>query len=339
MAILITGGTGYIGSHTVVELLNKKEDIIIIDNFSNSNISTLEALKNLTKKDLKFYKDNYLNENILEKIFTENTIDTVIHFAGFKSVAESTKKPLDYYKNNVLGTISLLDTMKKFNVKNFIFSSSSTVYGNPTKNPIDETFETGKTTSPYGSTKYFIEQILQDLYKSDNSWNIIILRYFNPIGAHESGMIGESPNGMPNNLMPYIVKVACGELKKLSIFGNDYNTQDGTGVRDYIHIVDLAKGHLAALNKLEKEKKGFNIYNLGTGRGYSVLEIVNAFEKTTGKKIPYEIAARRPGDIDITYSNPEKAQKELNWKAEKTIEDMCRDSWKYIKAQKNHPNN
>ena len=330
MAILITGGAGYIGSHTVIELLNVGKEVVIIDDFSNSNESTLNAIKEITKKDFKFYEGNYLNKELLEKIFEENKIESVINFAGFKAVGESVQKPLEYYHNNVFGAINLLEVMRTYNVKNFIFSSSATVYGDPEIVPLNEDCKTGGTTNPYGTSKLFIEQILQDLYKSDNTWNIVILRYFNPVGAHESGLIGEEPKGIPNNLMPYIVRVAGGILKELSIFGNDYDTEDGTGVRDYIHVVDLAKGHIAALNKIEKEGQGLFIYNLGTGTGYSVLGMVQAFEKATGQKVPYKITPRRPGDIAACYSNVEKAEKELNWKAEKNIEDMCRDSWRYI---------
>lgn len=333
MAVLVTGGAGYIGSHTVVELLEKGEEVVIIDDFSNSKSSVLDAIKEITKKDFKFYEGNYLNRELLEKIFEENRIDSVINFAGFKAVGESVQKPLEYYHNNVFGAINLLEVMKKYNVKNFIFSSSATVYGDPEKVPLDENCKIGGTTNPYGTSKLFIEQILQDLYKSDNTWNIVILRYFNPVGAHKSGLIGEEPQGIPNNLMPYIVRVAAGILKELSIFGNDYDTEDGTGVRDYIHVVDLAKGHIAALDKLEKEKHGMFIYNLGTGNGYSVLGMVQAFEKATGKKVPYRIVERRAGDIAKCYSNVEKAEKELNWKAEKGIEEMCRDSWKYIEKK------
>jgi len=330
MAILVTGGAGYIGSHTAIELLNIGKEVIIIDDFSNSDESTLNAIKEITKKDFKFYEGNYLNKELLEKIFEENKIESVINFAGFKAVGESVQKPLEYYHNNVFGAINLLEVMKKYNVKNFIFSSSATVYGDPEIVPLTEECKTGGTTNPYGTSKLFIEQILQDLYKSDNTWNIVILRYFNPVGAHESGLIGEEPKGIPNNLMPYIVRVAGGILKELSVFGNDYDTEDGTGVRDYIHVVDLAKGHIAALNKIEKEGQGLFIYNLGTGTGYSVLGMVQAFEKATGQKVPYKITPRRPGDIAACYSNVEKAEKELNWKAEKNIEDMCRDSWRYI---------
>lgn len=331
MSILVTGGAGYIGSHTVVELLNANENIIIIDNFSNSKPSALDAIKRITKKDFKFYEGDYANKETLERIFEENKdIDAVLNFAGYKAVGESVQKPLEYYTNNISGTLVLLDTMRKYNVKKFVFSSSATVYGEPEKIPLTEECKIGGTTNPYGTTKLYIEQILKDLYKSDNSWDIAILRYFNPVGSHESGEIGEEPQGIPNNLMPYIVRVAAGKLEQLSIFGNDYNTPDGTGVRDYIHVVDLAKGHLKALEKLKNEKSGLFIYNLGTGTGYSVLDMVKAFENATGKKVPYKIAPRREGDIAVCYSNPEKAQKELNWKAQKTLEDMCKDSWNYI---------
>ena len=273
---------------------------------------------------------DYQDEEKLDKVFTENNIEAVINFAGFKAVGESVKEPLKYYKNNVSGCITLLESMEKHNVKTFIFSSSATVYGEPKTMPITEEFETGHTTNPYGTTKLFIEQILKDQYKSDDRWNICILRYFNPVGSHESGLIGEEPQGIPNNLMPYIVRVASGQLKELSIFGNDYDTPDGTGVRDYIHVVDLAKGHVSALNKLEKEKKGLYIYNLGTGKGYSVLDMVNAFEKSTGKKVPYKFAPRREGDIATCYASPKKAKEELGWVAEKDLKAMCKDSLEYI---------
>lgn len=330
MAILITGGAGYIGSHTAIELLNNNREIIIVDNFSNSKKDVLDKIKQITNKDFKFYEIDYKDEKKLDEIFNENEIEAVMNFAGFKAVGESVQKPLEYYENNLSGAITLLKVMNKHNVKKFIFSSSATVYGNPEKVPITEESKTGGTTNPYGTTKLFIEQILKDLYNSDNSWDIAILRYFNPVGSHESGLIGEEPNGIPNNLMPYIVRVAKGELEELSIFGNDYDTKDGTGIRDYIHVVDLAKGHIKALEKLEKENQGLYIYNLGTGKGYSVLDIVKAFEKATGQKVKYKIADRRPGDIAECYSDPSKAKKELNWEATKTLEDMCRDSWKYI---------
>ena len=333
MAILLPGGAGYIGSHTAIELLNAGKEIIIIDNFSNSKPEVLEKIKEITGKDFKFYEIDYLNRKELEKVFEENEIEAVLNFAGYKAVGESVKKPIEYYTNNISGALVLLDTMKKYNVKKFIFSSSATVYGEPEKVPITEEFKTGGTTNPYGTTKLFIEQILKDIYKSDNSWDICILRYFNPVGAHESGLIGEEPQGIPNNLMPYIVRVAAGKLQELSVFGNDYPTPDGTGVRDYIHVVDLAKGHVLALKKLDEEKQGLFIYNLGTGKGYSVLDMVKAFEKATGKNVPYKIAPRREGDIAECYANPKKAEVELGWKAEKTLEDMCRDSWNYISRQ------
>lgn len=334
MKVLVTGGTGYIGSHTIVELLNNNMEVVVIDDFSNSKPEVLENIKKITGKDFKFYEVNYLDREKLEKVFEENTdIDSVINFAGFKAVGESVKKPLEYYINNVSGALVLLDTMKKYNVKKFVFSSSATVYGEKNPIPYIETMETGKATNPYGTTKLFIEQILQDLYKSDNSWDICILRYFNPIGAHESGLIGEEPQGIPNNLMPYIVRVASGKLKELSIFGDDYDTPDGTGVRDYIHVVDLAKGHVKAIEKLNKEGSGIYIYNLGTGKGYSVLDIVKTFEKVTGQKVPYKIVERRAGDLAMFYANSKKAQEELGWKAEKTLEDMCKDSWNYIVKQ------
>ena len=334
MSILVTGGAGYIGSHTVVELLNEGEEVIIIDNFSNSKPSSLDAIREITGKDFKFYEIDYLDRKALEKVFEENPdIDSVLNFAGYKAVGESVRKPIEYYTNNISGALVLLDTMRKYNVKKFVFSSSATVYGEPERIPLTEECKTGGTTNPYGTTKLFIEQILKDLYESDNTWDIAILRYFNPVGAHETGLIGEEPKGIPNNLMPYVVRVAAGILPELSVFGNDYNTPDGTGVRDYIHVVDLAKGHLKALKKLEKEKQGLFIYNLGTGTGYSVLDMVNAFEKSTGKTVKYKITPRRPGDIATCYSNPEKAKNELNWQAEKTLEDMCKDSWNYIKIQ------
>ena len=330
MAILLPGGAGYIGSHTAVELLNAGRDNIILDNFSNSKPEVLEKIKKITGKDFKFYEADYLDRKAVEKVFEENEIEAVLNFAGYKAVGESVAKPLEYYHNNITGCLVLLQTMKKYNVKKFIFSSSATVYGEPEKIPLTEDCKTGGTTNPYGTTKLFIEQILKDLYKSDNTWDICILRYFNPVGSHESGLIGEEPQGIPNNLMPYIARVAAGKLKELSVFGNDYNTPDGTGVRDYIHVVDLAKGHVCALNKLDKESKGLFIYNLGTGTGYSVLDMVKAFEKATGKNVPYKIAPRRAGDIATCYADPEKAKKELGWVATKTLEDMCKDSWNYI---------
>ena len=330
MAILLPGGAGYIGSHTAVELLNAGKEIIIIDNFSNSKPEVLDKIKKITGKDFKFYELNYLDRKNLEKVFEENKIDAVLNFAGYKAVGESIQKPIEYYENNISGALVLLDTMRKYGCKKFIFSSSATVYGEPEKIPLTEDCKTGGTTNPYGTTKLFIEQILKDIYRSDKSWDICILRYFNPVGAHESGLIGEEPQGIPNNLMPYVARVAAGTLKELSVFGNDYNTPDGTGVRDYIHVVDLAKGHVKALEKLDKENQGLFIYNLGTGTGYSVLGMVKAFEKATGRKVPYKIAPRREGDIATCYANPKKAKEELGWEAHKTLEDMCKDSWNYI---------
>jgi len=334
MSVLLTGGAGYIGSHTAVELLNRGRDIVIIDDFSNSNEKVLEAIRTITGKDFKFYQIDYKDREKLEKVFEENNIDSVINFAAFKAVGESVQKPIEYYINNVSGALVLIDTMRKYNVKKFIFSSSATVYGEPERIPLTEECKVGGTTNPYGTTKLMIEQILQDTYKSDKTWDICILRYFNPVGAHESGLIGEEPKGIPNNLMPYIVRVANGELEQLSVFGNDYDTHDGTGVRDYIHVVDLSIGHIKALEKLEKEKEGLFIYNLGTGTGYSVLDMINAFEKATGKKVKYKIAPRREGDIAVCYANPDKAKKEIGWIAERNLEDMCRDSWNYIEKRK-----
>lgn len=333
MAVLLPGGAGFIGSHTAVELLEQGKEIIIIDNFSNSNAKVLESIKKITGKDFKFYEMDYKNREQLEKVFEENQIEAVINFAGYKAVGESVQKPIEYYDNNILGALVLLDTMRKYGCKKFIFSSSATVYGEPERIPLTEECRTGGTTNPYGTTKLFIEQILKDIYQSDNTWDICILRYFNPVGAHESGLIGEEPQGIPNNLMPYIVRVANGQLKELSVFGDDYDTPDGTGVRDYIHVVDLAKGHLKALNKLNKEGQGLYIYNLGTGTGYSVLDMVKAFEKATGKPVPYQIAPRRAGDIATCYADPQKAKSELGWEATKTLEDMCRDAWHYIVRQ------
>lgn len=334
MAVLLPGGAGYIGSHTAVELLNSGKEIVIIDNFSNSKPEVLEKIKTITGKDFKFYEMDYRNTSDLEKVFSENEIEAVINFAGYKAVGESVQKPLEYYDNNIGGCIAVLETMKKFGCKKFIFSSSATVYGDPEVIPITEECKTGGTTNPYGTTKLFIEQILKDLYASDNTMDICILRYFNPVGAHSSGLIGEEPQGIPNNLMPYVVRVAAGILPELSVFGNDYPTPDGTGVRDYIHVVDLAKGHVKALEKLDKENEGLYIYNLGTGTGYSVLDMVNAFEKSTGKEVKYKIAPRRAGDIATCYADPKKAETELGWTAEKTLDDMCKDSWNYIEHNK-----
>ena len=330
MKILVTGGLGYIGSHTCVELLNENYEVIVLDNLSNSKLDVKDKIKQITNKDIKFYEGNMIDRDILDEIFTENKIDAVIDFAAYKAVGESVKKPVEYYTNNVSTVLVLLDVMKKYNCKNIVFSSSATVYGDPEIIPITEECKTGGTTNPYGTSKLFVEQILKDLYKSDDEWNIVILRYFNPIGAHESGLIGEEPNGIPANLMPYISKVASGKLECLSVFGNDYDTKDGTGVRDYIHVVDLAKGHIKAIEKINKDK-GLFIYNLGTGVGYSVLDIINAFERANGIKINYKIAPRRPGDIAMCYSDPTKALNELGFKTTKTLEDMCKDAWNYEK--------
>lgn len=329
--ILVTGGTGYIGSHAVVELLEAGEEVIIVDNFSNSSPDVLDKIKEITGKEFGFYEVDLLDEEKLEKVFKENEIESVMHFAGLKAVGESVAKPIEYYHNNITGTLILLKLMKKYNCKKIVFSSSATVYGNPAKLPITEDFPLS-TTNPYGSTKLMIEQILQDVNVSDKEFSVAILRYFNPIGAHESGLIGERPNGIPNNVMPYIVGVAKGKYPELTVFGNDYPTPDGTGVRDYIHVVDLAKGHLKALDKIRKEK-GIKIYNLGTGNGYSVLELVNNFEKMNNIKVNYKIGERRPGDIPACYADASKAEKELGWKAERKIEEMCKDTWNF--AQKN----
>lgn len=327
--ILVTGGAGYIGSHTVVELIESGYNPVIIDNFSNSKPKVLDKLKEITKKEIKFYEGDVQDKKILKKIFKENKIDTVIHFAGLKAVGESVEKPLEYYQNNIGSTLSLLEVMKEKNCKNIIFSSSATVYGTPEKLPITEDMPLS-TTNPYGSTKLMIEMILKDLYISDNSWNISLLRYFNPVGSHASYLIGEDPNGIPNNLMPYIVKVATGKLPILNIFGDDYDTKDGTGVRDYIHVVDLAKGHIKSLEEFSKNP-GLVIYNLGTGNGYSVLEMVKTFEKVNNIKVNYKITERRQGDIAACYASPDKAYKKLKWKAEKTLEDMCKDAYEFEK--------
>lgn len=334
MTILVTGGTGYIGSHTVVELQNAGYDVVVMDNLSNSSMKVLDRVEAITGKKVPFYKADIRNREDLEKIFSQEKIDAVIHFAGLKAVGESVQKPWEYYENNISGTLTLLDEMKKHNVKNIIFSSSATVYGDPAIIPITEECPKGVCTNPYGWTKHMLEQILTDIQKADNEWNVVLLRYFNPIGAHKSGTMGENPNGIPNNLMPYITQVAVGKLDHLSVFGDDYDTPDGTGVRDYIHVVDLAKGHVKALKKLEPGT-GLSLYNLGTGVGYSVLDIVKNFEEANGVKIPYEIAPRRAGDIATCYSNAEKAERELGWKAENGIREMCEDSWRW---QKNNPN-
>lgn len=331
MKILVTGGAGYIGSHTCVELLNSNYEVVVLDDFSNSKKEVLDKIKQITNKEVKLYEGNMLDKNILHKIFKENVIDCVIDFAAYKAVGESVKKPVEYYTNNVASVLNLLSIMKEYNCKSLVFSSSATVYGDPKVIPITEECETGGTTNPYGTSKLFVEQILKDLYKSDNEWNICILRYFNPIGAHSSGLIGEEPNGIPANLVPYISKVASGKLDCLSIFGNDYDTEDGTGVRDYIHVVDLAIGHIKAVEKLENERKGLHIYNLGTGIGYSVLDLVTTFERVNNIKINYKIAPRRAGDIAKCYSDPTKAENELGFKATRTLDDMLKDSWNYEK--------
>lgn len=334
MAILVTGGAGYIGSHTVVELQNAGYDVVVLDNLSNASEKALDRVSKITGKPVKFYKADILDRDALNDIFDKETIESCIHFAGLKAVGESVVKPWEYYENNIAGTLTLVDVMRKNNVKNIIFSSSATVYGDPAQIPITEECPKGQCTNPYGWTKSMLEQILMDIQKADPEWNVVLLRYFNPIGAHKSGMIGENPNGIPNNLMPYITQVAVGKLKELGVFGNDYDTPDGTGVRDYIHVVDLAKGHVKALKKIE-EKAGLKVYNLGTGIGYSVLDIVKNFEEATGVKIPYVIKERRAGDIATCYSSAEKAEKELGWKAEFGIREMCADSWKW---QSNNPN-
>ena len=329
--ILVTGGAGYIGSHTCIDLLNNNMEVVIVDNFSNSNEKALDAIKKLTGKEFKFYKIDYTDKDEMEKVFLENDIDAVINFAGFKAVGESVKMPLEYYTNNVYGALVLLDLMRKHNVKKFVFSSSATVYGDPEKMPLIEDCKIGGTTNPYGTSKLMIEYILQDLYKSDNTWDIVILRYFNPVGAHESGLIGEVPKGTPNNLMPYISRVAAGKLKELSVFGNDYDTKDGTGIRDYIHVVDLAHAHLKALEKLNKENSGIYIYNVGTGTGYSVFDMINAFEKANNVKIPYKVVSRRDGDLPVSYADTKKAKEELGFVATKNLEDMCKDEWNFQK--------
>ena len=329
MKILVTGGTGFIGSHTVVELLNNGYEVVIVDNLSNSKIDVLDKIKTITGKSVKFYKENVCDKNALRKVFEENAdIDAVIHFAGFKAVGESTEKPILYYDNNLTSTLALLTVMNEHNCKRIVFSSTATVYGAPKSLPIKEDADL-TTTNPYSTTKLFIEGILRDVYASDNTWSIALLRYFNPIGARPSGLIGENPNGIPNNLMPYILKVAIGELPQLNIFGDDYETKDGTGVRDYIHVVDLAKGHIKAIESI-LNNTGIDAYNLGTGKGYSVLDIVNTFERVNNIKLNYKITARRPGDVAEYYADSTKAKERLGWVAEKDIEEMCRDSYNFI---------
>ena len=332
MTILVTGGAGYIGSHTVLELLNSHQDVVVIDNLCNSSEESLKRVKAITGKSVSFYCGDVLDSELLNRIFTKHDIKAVIHFAGLKAVGESNQIPLTYYRNNIATTVNILEVMDAHNVKNFVFSSSATVYGDPASVPIDESFPTS-ATNPYGRSKLMVEEILADLYKSDNSWNIARLRYFNPVGSHESGLIGEDPNDIPNNLMPYISQVAVGKLKQLSVFGDDYATVDGTGVRDYIHVVDLALGHLKALDKL-MTNPGLVTYNLGTGQGYSVLEIVKAFEQASGQTVAYQISPRREGDIAQCYAATDLAERELGWKAERSISDMTADTWRW---QLNNP--
>ena len=328
MAVLVTGGGGFIGSHTCVELLNSGYEIVVVDNFSNCNPKSLERVRELTGKDFPVYRCDIRDAKGLGKIFESEKIDSVIHFAGLKAVGESTQIPMEYYDNNVAGTLNLCRVMASYGCKKIVFSSSATVYGNENPSPLKETMKTGGVTNPYGRTKLMIEEMLKDISASDSEWGVVLLRYFNPIGAHESGRIGENPNGIPNNLMPYITQVAVGKREFLSVYGNDYDTHDGTGVRDYIHVVDLADGHIKALGVLER-KAGVSIYNLGTGNGYSVLDIVKAFEKASGKPLPHKIVDRRPGDIAVCYSDPEKALNELGWSAKRGIEEMCADSWRW----------
>ena len=334
MAILVTGGAGFIGSHTVVELQEAGYDVVVVDNLSNSSEKSLDRVKEITGKEVKFYKADILDKEALETIFKEESIEACIHFAGLKAVGESVAKPWEYYNNNINGTLTLLDVMKRNNCKNIIFSSSATVYGDPVEIPITENCPKGSCTNPYGWTKSMLEQILMDIQKADEEWNVVILRYFNPIGAHQSGKIGENPNGIPNNLLPYVTQVAVGKLPQLGVFGNDYDTHDGTGVRDYIHVVDLALGHVKALKKIE-DKAGLCLYNLGTGVGYSVLDIVKNFEEANDLTIPYVIKERRPGDIATCYADAKKAEEELGWKAQYGIREMCEDAWRW---QKNNPN-
>ena len=329
MSILVTGGAGYIGSHTCLRLLEEGYDVIVLDNLINSSEESLFRVQEITGKKIKFYMTSILDKDNLDAVFAHENIEAVIHFAGLKAVGESVEKPLEYYHNNISGTLVLLEIMKKYNCKNIVFSSSATVYGNPAFVPITEDCPLSNPTNPYGRTKAMLEQILTDLHTSDNGWNIMLLRYFNPIGAHESGLIGEDPKGIPNNLLPYITQVAVGRLKTLGVFGNDYDTPDGTCIRDYIHVVDLANGHIKALEKILNCDPEVRIYNLGTGRGYSVMEVINAFEQANNIKINYEIKDRRPGDIPVCYADPAKALKELNWKAERSIIDMCKDAWNW----------
>ena len=329
--ILVTGGAGYIGSHTSLQLLENGFNVVVLDNLANSSAESLKRVESLTGKSLTFIQGDIRDGDLLNDLFSQHDIDAVIHFAGLKAVGESVQKPLDYYENNVYGTLTLCKAMRQHNVKNLVFSSSATVYGDPAALPLKEDMSTGHPTNPYGMSKLMVEHVLTDLHQSDEAWNIVLLRYFNPVGAHESGKIGEDPNGIPNNLMPYISQVATGKLEQLSVFGDDYDTKDGTGVRDYIHVVDLANGHLKALDRIELNM-GLDIYNLGTGQGYSVLEMIKAFEKASEKTVDYKIAPRREGDVAACYADPTKAAKELNWHAEKDLEDMCNDVWKWQSA-------
>ena len=333
--ILVTGGAGFIGSHTCVELLNAGYEIVVVDNLYNSSEKSLDRVRELTGKDFAFYPFDIRDKENMQKIFDDHKIDACIHFAGLKAVGESCQKPLEYYDNNIGGTLALCEVMKNNDCKKIVFSSSATVYGTENVSPLKESMKTGGTTNPYGTTKYMIEIILDDFHKGDSEWAVTLLRYFNPIGAHKSGRIGENPNGIPNNLMPYITQVAVGKLPQLNVFGDDYNTHDGTGVRDYIHVVDLALGHVKAVEKILKDEPKVNVYNLGTGNGYSVLDIVKAFEQASGQKINYKIAPRRPGDLDTCYSDASKALNELGWKAERDLLEMCEDSWRW---QSNNPN-
>lgn len=333
MKILVTGGAGYIATHTDVVLLEKGYEVVAIDNFSNSSIQAIKNVETITGKKVNFYEGDVRDKDLLEKIFTENSIDAVIHFAGLKAVGESCEKPVMYYQNNLVSTLNLLEIMQKHNVKRLVFSSSATVYGTPERLPLDEQCALS-TTNPYGSTKLMIEEILRYVYSSDNSWHILLLRYFNPVGAHKSGLIGEDPKDTPNNLMPYVAKVAFGELPFLKVYGNDYNTPDGTGVRDYIHVQDLAEGHIAALENIDKY--GVEAINLGTGVGYSVLDMIKAFEKASGQKVNYKIVGRRAGDIASCYASPDKAKKELKWVAKKGLEEMCKDLWNFQKNKKHN---
>lgn len=333
MNILLTGGAGFIGSHTIVELYAAGHDVVVVDNLVNSKASVLDSVKEITGREVPFYEADVRDAAAMTKIFVENKIDAVIHFAGLKAVGESVAKPLEYYENNMGATFVLIDVMRTHGCKNIIFSSSATVYGDPAIIPITEECPKGQCTNPYGKTKSMLEDVLSDVQKADNEWNVVLLRYFNPIGAHKSGLIGENPNGIPNNLMPYITQTAIGIREELGVFGDDYDTPDGTGVRDYIHVCDLAAGHVAALQAIER-KCGLEVYNLGTGHGYSVLDVVKAFEKANGLKVPYAIKPRRPGDVATCYCDPSKAKNELGWEARYGIEDMCRDSWNFQKNQK-----